>query len=320
MGYSATLLCMQASAYRYALTAVGLWSTVATAFKISLRQLSPLQLLAISSLASVCCLALILSFQGKWPQAWRDKKPKLSLLQGALNPLLYYLILFQAYDQLPAQEAQPLNYTWAFTLSLLAIPFLGQRFTWADGLGGLVAYAGVWVIATRGQVFQVQFDQPVGVALALLSTVVWALYWMINTRDTRDPVIALFWNFVCALPCVWAALGWSVWSQPGSGPGSWQGTWDTVGLAICGAVYIGFVEMGVAFVCWLKAMKLTERTAQIAHLIFLSPFVSLILISQILGEQLYHSTLPGLMLIVAGLVLQSQFKAKKPASPSGLES
>ena len=40
---------------------------------------------------------------------------------GFLNPFLYYVVLFKAYDLLPAQEAQPLNYTWAITLAILFV-------------------------------------------------------------------------------------------------------------------------------------------------------------------------------------------------------
>jgi drug/metabolite transporter (DMT)-like permease len=50
-----------------------------------------------------------------------------SAMMGFLNPFLYYLILFKAYDLLPAQEAQPLNYTWGLVLPLLSVPLLGQR-------------------------------------------------------------------------------------------------------------------------------------------------------------------------------------------------
>jgi hypothetical protein len=45
---------------------------------------------------------------------------------GFLNPFAYYFVLLQAYDLLPAQEAQPLNCTWAITLSLLSVPLLKQ--------------------------------------------------------------------------------------------------------------------------------------------------------------------------------------------------
>ena len=35
---------------------------------------------------------------------------------GLLNPVAYYLVLFKAYDLLPAQVAQPINYAWPIVL------------------------------------------------------------------------------------------------------------------------------------------------------------------------------------------------------------
>jgi drug/metabolite transporter (DMT)-like permease len=65
--------------------------------------------------------------------------------------------------------------------------------------------------------------------------------------------------------------------------------------------------MGLAFILWLKAMKLAENTARIANLIFISPFLSLVLISVLLKEEILSSTLVGLCLIIAGLVIQQIF-------------
>lgn len=284
----------QVQAYRYALSAVALWSTVATAFKISLRSLSPIQLLAISSVVSVLTLFVILLLQGKKHLIWVQHHWQKSCLQGFLNPFMYYLILFQAYEILPAQEAQALNYTWALTLAFLSVPLLKQKLSQYDILGGCIAYGGVMVIATRGQILTIKFEEPWGVALALMSTLIWALYWILNTRDTRDPVVALFWNFVWALPFIVVYLIWNAEGLDFPAQGLW------------GAVYVGFFEMGLAFVFWLKAMKLTNSTAKIANLIFLSPFLSLIFLSYIAQEPLLPSTLPALCLILLGIWIQSK--------------
>ncbi len=66
--------------------------------------------------------------------------------------------------------------------------------------------------------------------------------------------------------------------------------------------------MGVAFVLWLKAMKLTDNTAKIANLIFIAPFASLVFIHFLVGEEIYSSTLAGLALVMGGLVIQSLCK------------
>ena len=113
----------------FALAAVLFWSTVASAFKLSLRTLTPAELLLYAGLTSTLVLGLILLFQGKLGDALSGGRETIgtALKLGLLNPFLYYLILFKAYDLLPAQEAQPLNYTWAITLTLLSIPLLNRK-------------------------------------------------------------------------------------------------------------------------------------------------------------------------------------------------
>ena len=63
-------------------------------------------------------------------------------------------------------------------------------------------------------------------------------------------------------------------------------------------------EMGACFVFWLMAMKLTDNTAKISNLIFLSPFLSLLFIHFLVGEEILASTFIGLILIVVGLLCQ----------------
>ena len=85
---------------------------------------------------------------------------------------------------------------------------------------------------------------------------------------------------------------------------------DLVGLYAAGAIYVGLFEMGITFILWLSAMKLTDHTARIGNLIFLSPFLSLVFIHFLVGEDIFPSTYVGLTLIIAGLVVQQ----KKPQS------
>ena len=285
----------QTKAYVCALITVGLWSTIASASKLTLRYLSPAELLLYAAGVSCVVLFTVILVLKKLSSLSRlNRKDWLISLQfGLLNPFLYYLILFKAYDLLPAQQAQIINYTWAITLSLLSIPLLGQRVVGMQWLAIGVSYVGVLVIATRGNLWSMQFENPFGIGLALLSTVIWALYWILNTRDKRDPVIGLFLNFVCALP--WIA-GY-VWWTEGIRLPVWPG--------LAGAAYIGFFEMGVAFVLWLMALKLTDNTAKIANLIFIAPFASLFFIHFLVGEEIHASTLVGLVLVLGGLAIQS---------------
>lgn len=291
----------QAKAYGYGLTAVLLWSTVASAFKLSLRYVDHFQLLLYACAVSVLVLSVILVAQGRWRLvlSYSGRQYGQSLALGMLNPFLYYLVLFKAYDLLPAQVAQPLNYTWALTLAFLSVPLLGQRLGVRERLAGLVSYSGVVVISIRGDASGLRFPDPLGVALALGSTVIWALYWIYNTRDDRDPVAGLWLNFVFGFPFVLAACWLFSDLRVASLPG------------LLGAAYVGLFEMGVTFVCWLLALRLAVNTAQVGYLIFISPFLSLLFINMLIGEAIRVATLAGLGLIVAGLVAQHTARLRR---------
>lgn len=284
----------QKKAYIYGLAAVCLWSTVATAFKLSLRHLGPEPLVFYASLTSALVLAMILAAQGRLAEVtrltWKDAR--FSLLLGGLNPFLYYLVLIRAYDLLRAQEAQAINYTWAITMSLLAIPLLGQRLRPMQfGAIGL-SYFGALIISTRGDVFGLSMESPLGFALAMGSTVIWALFWIFGVRDAMEPTLRLLLNFCCGAlyTAAWALFAGI--SLVPNGPG------------LLGAAYIGVFEMGVTFVLWMSALRLSQTTAQVSNLIYLAPFLSLFIIRFLLGEAIHLSTLVGLGFILAGTVVQ----------------
>lgn len=288
----------QTKAYAFGLATVLLWSTVASAFKISLRHMDHMQLLTYSSLFSLLTLSGILAVQGKLGELFSMPRRQwlVSAAFGFMNPFLYYVVLFKAYALLPAQEAQPLNYTWAVTLALLSIPLLGQKLSIKDIAAILVSYFGVVLISTHGDPLGFTFSDPLGVALALGSTIIWALYWIYNTKDKRDPVVGLTANFIFGTFYVLIATAIT----------SSLIVTDVRGIA--GAAYVGIFEMGITFVLWLNALRLSETTAKVGNLIFISPFLSLILIHFFVGEEILPSTIFGLVFIMAGIALQQMKK------------
>jgi len=289
----------QRKAIVFGLLAVLSWSTVATAFKLALQRMDHFQLLFLATVFSLISLGLVLVVQRRAGLLLTAGRRQLLICAGLglLNPFFYYLVLFKAYALLPAQVAQPLNYTWALTLTWLAVPILGQRLGLRDALAGIICYSGVVVITTGGDLRTMQMDSGLGVALALGSTLIWALYWLANARMRFDAVAGLFLGFLFALPPV-IATTW-LFSDFNISAG---------GVAL--GAYVGAVEMGFTFVLWLTAMRLTTSTAKVANLIFLSPFISLVFIHFVLGEHLRFATIPGLVLIVAGLWYQSSGKVQ----------
>lgn len=284
----------QKKAYLFGLLSVFIWSTVASAFKMTLRYLDSIQLLLGASFFSLIVLGLVILFQKKQKLLLSIGRRDLiiSMGLGLINPFLYYLVLFKAYDLLPAQEAQPINYTWALTLMFLSILILKQKMSRYDILAGFLGYFGVVVITTHADFAGLEFSDGFGVILALLSTIFWAFYWIFNQKSRLDPVVGLFLNFCAGFPLI--LLTCLIFSDPlPNSPGG-----------ILGAAYIGLFEMGITFIFWLFALKYSENTAKVGNLIFISPFLSLVFIHFLVGEEIRLSTLAGLIFITLSILVQ----------------
>ncbi|MBP7204940.1 MAG: DMT family transporter [Candidatus Cloacimonetes bacterium] len=296
------------SAYVHALGAVLAWSTVSTAFKLSLRHLTPLGLLMFASFSATLFLAAANIVAGKWEKP-SAKDWLRSLAAGALNPFIYYLMLFVAYDRLRAQEAQVLNYTWAIVLSLFSVWLLKERFRLKDLLALLLSFLGVMIISTRGRILQLQFEDPLGSLLAVSTSLVWAIYWVLNLKDSRPAQSKLLLNFLLG------TLATAIYALI-RGKLNLGGLFTPEGSLIhglLGGLYVGIFEMGFTFTLWQKALQTSHNTASISNLIFLTPFVSLIFIALILRESIHPATLIGL-----GAIIASNFWQKGIFSPKGL--
>jgi len=288
----------QKKAYLFAFLAVLFWSTSASAFKICLSperlNVPVLPLLFGASLVSSVTLFLHLLLcrkVGLLRSLSKDDFTRSAFL-GFLSPFLYYTVLFKAYSILPAQEAQPLNFVWPLVLVLLSVPILKQKIHPRDIVAILVSFFGVLIISTEGHVLNFKLTDPLGVALATGSSIPWALYWICNVKDKQDEAVRLFLNFTFASVYVFILM-------LSAGELRAPSLYGTLGMT-----YVGLFEMGITFLIWLKALKLAESTASVTSLIYLVPFLSLIVIYFALGEKILPSTIVGAVFIVGGIVLQ----------------
>jgi drug/metabolite transporter (DMT)-like permease len=131
-----------------------------------------------------------------------------------------------------------------------------------------------------------------GVMLALGSAIMWSFYWLLNVRDDRDEIMKLGLSFFFAGIYMIPLLILIPDNRP----------WHVTGIAL--ATYAGAFEMGFTFFFWMKALRLTRSTDKISNLVYIAPFLSLFIIHIFVGENIYFTTLIGLILIVAGILLE----------------
>lgn len=272
--------------------AIVFWSTAASAFKLTLVHQHFSIVLLIASFTAAGVMLIINLCTGKI-RALLIPQPQ-SLLLGFFNPFLYYFVLFQAYNRLPAQLAQPLNFLWPLMIVLFSIPLLKQKVQLRDGISLLISFAGVFIISTRGSFASLHQTDPIGISLALGSSVVWGLYFVLNVRSTAPVTVILFHSFLWGAIIIGGYILVAGCAEPITSAG------------LIGSVYIGIFEMGITFYLWISALKLTDSTARLSNFIYLTPFLSLIFIALVLGEHIYPTTIIGLVMIVGAIVFQKK--------------
>lgn len=285
----------------YASLAVLSWSTVATAFKVALTYLSHFEMLLVACLTSLLIFTLLITFQRKWRLVASLTNRHWAYFAGIglLNPVAYYLVLFKAYDLLPAQVAQPINYAWPIVLLIMLALFAGQPIPKKKYIGMFLSLAGVALISLGGGGTGDMSLSVSGLLLAALSAVLWATYWMVNNlkKEQADGSVVLFVTFLFGSLYLLAGaffVGADLNTLPG----------------VLSGMYVGAFEMGIPFIFFGLAMRKTNNPALINQICYLSPFMSLFFISVVLGEQIVITTYVGLILIVLGIVYNQYFVKK----------
>lgn len=284
------------------LAAVLLWSTAATAFKLALRSASPCMVVLISSAFSLAFLAV-------WNAVARTRPTRADFLsalpRGFLNPFLYYLVLLEAYDRLPAQVAMVVNYMWPVMLVLMHSVIKRRRPGAVDLSAMAVSFGGVAVLALLQPRGTGSMD-AVGLALALASTVIWAGYWLLNlgsgsggSSDSAGLMAAFAWGTLFLLLF---ALASGRFETPRAG-------------TVLACLWIGLFEMGLTYIVWSRALAVARDPAEVGNLIYITPFLSLGFIAVVLGEPLRPATLAGLVLVLAGILIGRRSSRGEAARP-----
>lgn len=280
-------------AYLFVSVSILLWASTAAVGKLLLGGIDALQVICFMLLfASVALIGLVL-VQGKCGviKQYSFRDVAIFAGMGFLGVFGYHAFLFAGLAYAPAQEAFILNYTWPLWVVVFSVLLLKRRFTWVGVAAIALSFLGVVVVATKGT-FAFSFTSLTGDLFALAGAVCYGLFSVLGVRLKYDSAISMASYYVFGtLFAILAVLLFS--SVP-----------DVGLLQVAGLAWLGVLTCGVAFLTWFLALKHGD-TAKMANVVFLTPFLSLVYIRFLLDEAILVSSFVGLMLIVAGIAIQS---------------
>lgn len=229
-----------------ALAVVVIWGLNFVVMKVGLQGIGPMLLGALRFAAAALPFLLFVRF----PQLpWRYV-----VAYGLAQGLGQFGFLFLGLQMgMTAGMASVVMQTQAFFTLLLAVPVLGERARWSQGLGLLVALGGLVLIATA------HGDGPgqmtlAGFVLTLSAAFMWAVSNLVARLASRvadyDPFPFIVWSSV--FPIV-PFLGLALWMDGPSGVGA-----QLAGLgwsAVLAVLFLAWLATLLAYTLWTQLLK-----------------------------------------------------------------
>ncbi|OKH86933.1 DMT family transporter [Thalassospira sp. TSL5-1] len=271
--------------------AVLLWALLAL-FTTQVKSIPPFQLVSL-------CFAIAAIFSGLWISrkglsAFRALRQPVGAWVLSVGGLFgYHFFYFVALANAPAVDASLIAYLWPLFIVLLSALLPGERLRWFHIAGAICGLGGAAVLVSKGQ--GVRFDPAfaIGYGAALVCSILWSGYSVLNRRYRAVPVEA-----VCGFCAGAAILGFithgllETWVTPDA----------TQWLAIAG---LGLGPVGVAFFVWDYGTK--HGDIQVLGVsAYAAPLLSTLILIAVGRAPASPAVIWGCLLIVGGALLASK--------------
>jgi len=284
-------------AYLYISLTLLLWSSTAAVAKLLLKSLNVFQLLLYVSLIASISLFVIIIFQNKIDviRKYKFKDYCFFAFMGFIGIYLYHMFLFLGFASASVQEIFIVNYTWPIWVVIFGILILKEKISILTVLAISICFFGVYIVVSKGDLTSISFENIQGDFFALVGAISYGLFSVIGKKDQRDIVTSMMFYYFFSF--IFAFITTLIFS-----------TFPAITMdELIGLIWLGVFAMGIAFVFWFLALK-HGNTAEMSNIIYLTPFISLIYIYFLIGEQILISSIFGLLLIIFGIYLYNNLK------------
>ncbi|WP_136605123.1 DMT family transporter [Paenibacillus dokdonensis] len=223
-----------------------------------------------------------LQFRRNWP---------VYLLSALLSIVLYYGVQTIGLQYTPAGLFSAIVFMQPVLLGLFSWLWLGESMTRQKMLGLVIGFVGVATMSAGGLTGNIS---PVGIVLAIITAVTWALG-TVYVKKIGHQVDSLW------LTAMQITIGGIILLAVGTGMEDWSAiVWNTSFIADTVFIAIFVIALG-----WFVYFKLIHEgeASKVGSYTFLIPLVSIFTSVLFLNEQVSLNLLIGLLLILASILL-----------------
>ncbi len=269
------------------LLAMIFWGTSFIATKVALRELTPLMIIFFRLVFSITLLIIFALYTKK--DFTIKPKSHLWIVLLALIASFHLWIQVTGLKYTTAVNTGWIIGTAPVFIAILGFIFFKEKLTILKVSGILIAFAGLILLISRGDISRLNFLTHKGDFLILASAFTWSVYSVVNKKITINyhPVMTILFLF----------LMMAIIIGPFTLNGEYFRAVSHLSMKSWGAVlFLGIFCSGVSYVLWSQTLSEMEATKTGAFLYF-EPFVTVISAWVFLNESLTT------MIIISGLVI-----------------
>lgn len=278
--------------YIYVIITILLWATSGICTKLLGENLTSMQILSASVFFASISLIGISLFQKKSKiiKSYKFKDYLKFIVFGFIGIFLYTYLFNSAILVLPVQEAFIINYLWPIMVMVFSVIILKDKFNIYKLIALLISFFGVIVIATKGDLFSMKFDNLTGVLMDVGAAICGGLFFVLIKKSNYENTTSMMFYHIAAfiISIIYLKFNFPIITLK-----------DLLLL-----IWIGAFTKGIAYFTWGLAIQ-SEDSAKLANFAFITPVISTIFSVIFLKEKLYVYFIIGLVLILSGVFFQS---------------
>ncbi|HLG52020.1 MAG TPA: DMT family transporter [Chloroflexota bacterium] len=288
-----------ASPYLALLLTAAIWGSLHPVGKLALRDVQPLQLILTRVIFAGLTVFILLALQGKAGELRRElrSRPGTMAVLGFLSFFGSSGASMSALALLPASVSSLLSNVSPLFVALGVIAIERRRTPPGVILGVVIGFAGLVVVVLGEDAPGVgsMALQPIGVGLALLGSLSWALYIGASRRAmAKGHPLA-----VVAASSLFGGLPWAILALAN---GAFLELFRLPPTVWALLLYTGIVGTGLTYGLWTAALRRLSA-ASVAVFQYAIPFFAVILAVVLLGERITMPLIVGGVGIIAGIAI-----------------
>jgi len=282
--------------YGEALFAVIVWGASFIATKLALKEISPITIVWLRFLMGVVILGLAVVLRQQFSLPDKKEWAYFALL-GFLGITFHQGLQSNGLRTSEAGTTAWIVSTTPVFMALLGWLILKEGLGWAKTFGILIAFIGVLVVISKGNIGSVsigRFGAP-GDILILVSAVNWAVFSALSRRGLKSYPASLMMFYVMS-------FGWLFTSLLFIPTNGLAEIGNLTSNGWMGVAFLGIFCSGLAYIAWYDALK-ALTTAQTGVFLYLEPLVTVVVAFFVLGEAITPALLVGGAVILFGVWL-----------------